>query len=85
LRRKTEGHETHILIFVVSSCFCCFCADAAGSGGLPEVHADNRVTFAFARRNAKEVALALEGAAKDLPMQKDEQGVWSVTTEPLAA
>ncbi len=50
----------------------------------PEVHADNRVTFRFRAPNAKEVALALEGAAKDLPMQKDEQGVWSVTTEPLA-
>src|SRR6266404_1014745 len=50
----------------------------------PEVHADNRVTFRCRAPNAKEVALALEGAAKDLPMQKDEQGVWSVTTEPLA-
>ncbi len=50
----------------------------------PEVHADNRVTFRFRAPNAKEVALALEGAAKDLPMQKGEQGVWSVTTEPLA-
>src|SRR5436853_384964 len=28
-------------------------------------------------------ASAREGAAR-LPMQKDEQGVWSVTTEPLA-
>ena len=50
----------------------------------PEVHADNRVTFRFRAPNAKEVALALEGAAKDLPMQKGEQDVWSVTTEPLA-
>jgi len=50
----------------------------------PEVHADNRVTFRFRAPNAKEVALALEGAPKDLAMQKDEQGVWSVTTEPLA-
>jgi len=50
----------------------------------PEVHADNRVTFRFRAPNAKEVALALEGTPKDLAMQKDEQGVWSVTTEPLA-
>src|SRR4029077_2415158 len=50
----------------------------------PEVHGDNRVTFRFRSPNAKEVALALEGTAKDLAMQKDEQGVWSVTTEPLA-
>jgi enterochelin esterase-like enzyme len=50
----------------------------------PEVQSDNRVTFRFRAPNAKEVTLSLEGAPKDLTMQKDEQGVWSVTTEPLA-
>ena len=50
----------------------------------PEVQADNRVTFRFRAPNAKEVALSLEGTSKDLAMQKDQQGVWSVTTEPLA-
>lgn len=50
----------------------------------PEVRSDNRVTFRFRAPNAKEVALSLEGAAKDFPMQKDDQGVWTVTIEPLA-
>src|SRR5579864_7284724 len=50
----------------------------------PEVHSNNQVTFRFRAPNAKEVALSLEGVAKDQPMQKDEQGVWSITTEPLA-
>src|SRR5437868_7674246 len=49
----------------------------------PEVHIDNRVSFRFRAPNAKEVLLTLEGTTKSLPMQKDEQGVWSVTTEPL--
>src|SRR5712671_4142371 len=49
----------------------------------PEVQSDNRVRFRFRAPNAKEVGLSLEGAAKDLAMQKDEQGVWSVTSEPL--
>ena len=49
----------------------------------PEVQLDNRVTFRFRAPNVKEVAVSLEGAPKDLTMQKDEQGVWSVTTEPL--
>src|SRR6201984_1281015 len=49
----------------------------------PEVHSDNRVTFRFRAPNAKEVALSLEGASKDLVMQKDDPGVWSVTTEAL--
>src|SRR5271166_393523 len=49
----------------------------------PEVHSDNRVTFRFRGPNAKEVAISLEGAAKPLPMKKDDQGVWSLTTGPL--
>ena len=48
----------------------------------PEVSTDRRVTFRFRAPNAKEVFLAREGAQR-LPMQKDEQGVWSVTTDPL--
>jgi len=48
----------------------------------PEVKADHSVTFRFRDPNAKEVFLAREGAQR-VPMQKDEQGVWSVTTDPL--
>ena len=50
----------------------------------PEVHADRTVTFRFRAPNDKEVALRLEGVPNPIPMQKDDQGVWSVTTEPLA-
>jgi enterochelin esterase family protein len=50
----------------------------------PEVRADNRVTFRFRAPNAKEVVLSLEGAPKDQPMHRDEQEIWSITTEPLA-
>jgi 1,4-alpha-glucan branching enzyme len=42
----------------------------------------NRVTFRLRAPNAGEVFLEREGA-KRVRMQKDEQGVWSVTTEPL--
>lgn len=49
----------------------------------PEVTTDLRVTFRFRDPNAKEVVVALEGREKPLPMQKDDQGLWSVTTEPL--
>jgi enterochelin esterase family protein len=48
----------------------------------PDVASDNRVTFRFRSPNANEVNLALEGA-KPVPMQKDADGVWSLTTEPL--
>jgi enterochelin esterase family protein len=49
----------------------------------PETHSDNRVTFRFRGPNNKEVAVSLEGISTPIPMQKDDQGVWSVTTEPL--
>lgn len=48
----------------------------------PQVHSDNRVTFRFRAPHASQVVLSREGAPR-LPMQKDEQGVWSVTTDPL--
>ena len=48
----------------------------------PEVHPDHTVTFRFRAPNAKEVVFAREGAER-LPMQKDDQGVWSLTTSPL--
>jgi len=50
----------------------------------PEVHADRSVTFRLRAPNDKEVAVQIEGMPKPLPMEKDDQGVWSVTTEPLA-
>ena len=49
----------------------------------PEVHPDNSVTFRFLAPNAVEVKLEREGA-EPVAMQKDDQGVWTVTTAPLA-
>ncbi len=48
-----------------------------------EVHADGSVTFRFRAPNAKAVKLQLEGADA-VAMQRDDQGVWSITTAPLA-
>jgi hypothetical protein len=48
----------------------------------PDVHPDGSVTFRFRDPNANSVVLALEGA-KGAPMQKDDLGIWSVTTPPL--
>jgi len=48
----------------------------------PEVHADGRVTFRFRAQNAKEVLLSREGAERHA-MQKDDQGVWTLTTGPF--
>ncbi|HWY74102.1 MAG TPA: alpha/beta hydrolase-fold protein, partial [Verrucomicrobiae bacterium] len=48
----------------------------------PEVQSDGRVTFRLKAPNANEVLVRCEGV-KETKMQKDDQGVWSLTTEPL--
>jgi len=54
---------------------------AGGPVKSPEVGADQRVTFRLRAPNARDVAVAIGG--KRLPMQKDEQGLWSLTTDPM--
>jgi len=64
-------------------------APAGGRGGgrgaalkSPEIAPDGRVTFRLRAPNAKEVVVSL-GQSR-LQMQKDEQGVWSATSDVLA-
>ncbi len=49
-----------------------------------ETHADRSVTFRFSAPKAAKVELLLENRAARLPMHKENDGVWTVTTEPLA-
>jgi enterochelin esterase-like enzyme len=49
----------------------------------PEVAADGRVTFRLAAPNANDVQVHCQDVSNST-MQKDEHGVWSLTTEPLA-
>jgi enterochelin esterase-like enzyme len=49
----------------------------------PEVQSDNRVIFRIRAPNAQKVDLQMEGRTEHIPMQKDDAGVWSVTTDPL--
>ncbi len=49
----------------------------------PEVSADGRVTFRLRAPNAKEVLVTGLAPGQRPAMQKDEQGVWSLTTEPM--
>ena len=48
----------------------------------PEVGADRRVTFRLRAPNAKEAAVTVSG--QRLAMTKDDQGVWSATSDPMA-
>jgi enterochelin esterase-like enzyme len=49
----------------------------------PEIHADRSVTFRAFAPASLEVFVQLEGE-KPVIMQKDDLGVWSLTTKPLA-
>jgi enterochelin esterase family protein len=46
----------------------------------PEVHDNGTVTFRFSAPNATQVELSGQFLKKNLPMTKDENGLWSVTT-----
>ncbi len=48
----------------------------------PEVAKDGRVTFRFRAPNAQRVMVARDGAPPSA-MEKGEQGVWTLTTDPL--
>lgn len=50
----------------------------------PEVSSDHRVTIRLFAPGAKEVAVSMEGFLKPLTMTRDDQGLWSVTTDPLS-
>ena len=49
-----------------------------------EIHPDHSVTFSYKDAAATSVMLGLEGVAKPIPMEKGENGIWTVTTPPLA-
>ena len=46
----------------------------------PEVHANSSVTFRLRAPNVKQVLLSREGAER-VPMQRGQDGVWTVTVQ----
>ncbi len=55
-------------------------ARPAFAQGYPQISADNRATFRLRAPEAQEVMLSI---GKDYQMQKGENGMWSITTDPL--
>jgi enterochelin esterase-like enzyme len=79
--------RAYLLVFLTSTGFATAQVKPASASPppplvSPEVHSDDRVTFRFLARNALDVKLEREGA-DPVSMQKDDQGVWTVTTAPL--
>ncbi len=49
----------------------------------PEYHNDGKVTFKFRAPQAKEVKLNAQFSRTQMPMEKDTNGVWSITVGPV--
>jgi enterochelin esterase family protein len=49
-----------------------------------QVNPDRTITFRYKDAAAAKVELSLEGAGKLQPMTRDDNGIWTVTTKPLA-
>jgi enterochelin esterase-like enzyme len=49
-----------------------------------DIHTDHTVTFRFSAPKAAKVELLLENDPARLPMQKQDDGIWTATTGPLA-
>ncbi len=49
----------------------------------PEVQSDGHIVFRLLAPNAHQVTVGIEGQAAPLAMQKDDQGIWSVTGPAL--
>lgn len=82
-------------LLALAAVFCSFALAQPPAGGRagggrgappvksPEVSADGRITLRLRAPNAREVVVTGLVAGQRLAMQKDEQGVWSVTTDPM--
>lgn len=49
----------------------------------PVIHPDNSVTFSINAPDAEDVSVRLRSLGETIPMEKDENGTWSVTTDPI--
>ncbi len=56
----------------------------AGPVRSPEVHADRTITFRYRDPAALKAAVAIDVNGAPLPMEKDADGIWSVTTPAMA-
>jgi enterochelin esterase-like enzyme len=83
-RIRTRGVDAVRLCLVLFLFLVPLCAQQERAVPIvsPEVSSDHRITVRLRSPNAKEVFLSVAGA-KRIPMQKDDEGVWTATTDPL--
>ncbi|MDH6343117.1 enterochelin esterase-like enzyme [Parabacteroides sp. PFB2-12] len=79
----------NLLLIYSLACLFFFAADAQAQMMRyqivsPEVHKDRTVTFRYNAPEATKAELSAQFLKENLPMTKDENGIWSVTTPPVA-
>lgn len=87
-RCKTFRARTLLLVWLIGVASSTLLAQQQSQAARiksPEVHPDRSVTFRLRAPNAKEVAV--EGDFTDTPLNltRDENGMWSIRTKPVAA
>lgn len=75
--------NAQLVLFLISAAVSALAQQQPPPPVFTEVQADHRIIFRFRAANAKEVSVSIDSMRQPLPMQKGEQGVWSVTTSPL--
>ena len=83
LTRSTPGKFTQnlALLFILSAPLY---AQAPARLRSTDIRPDHSVTFSYKDAAATKVSLALDGVEGPIPMEKDANGIWTVTTQPLA-
>lgn len=71
--------------FALLAVLCCVpvFAQQPKPGTTTGVNPDGSITFRYANSGAQSVNVQTDAVAKPLPMQKGENGLWTVTTPPL--
>jgi enterochelin esterase-like enzyme len=82
-RARNLTRDCLVLLTLVASLAPLVSAQALPSFPSTEIHADRSITFRYRDPGAKAVLCSIENVAKPLPMSKDAEGIWKVTSAPL--
>jgi enterochelin esterase family protein len=80
---SNKAFRTLALVILGLSLSFSSAAQTAPSFRSTEINSNNSVTFRYFAPAARSVELVLENRAARVPMRKEPNGVWSVTTGPL--
>jgi enterochelin esterase-like enzyme len=72
-----------MLLTVAASLAPLVSAQALPSFASTQIRGDRSITFRYRDPDTKAVICSLENVAKPLPMSKDAEGIWTVTSAPL--